>query len=155
METVWWWFDFWVLNLFLLHNCIFIYGVNTSQEGDKCCWRGREDCGRWRNECSERSVPGMKWKVAECSGKNGWTACNAGCWCGCVNEWIGMECWGTKHGMEMTKRTYRQRSTCKSINYLFSFFCTTAGWWGISVVFRGSGVGLRVDLVRLLYIMSA
>ena len=77
------------------------YGVNTSQEGDKCRWRGRIDCWQWRNEWSERSVPEMKWKVAECSGMNGWTASNAGCWCGCVNEWIGMECWGTKHGMEM------------------------------------------------------
>ena len=94
------------------HNCrvvgnfcgylfIITYGVNTPQEGDKCRWCGWEDCGRWRNECSERSVPGMKWKVAECSGKNGWTASNAGCWCGCANVWIGMECWGTKHGMEM------------------------------------------------------
>ena len=84
-----------------LFVCFMYFGVNTSQEGDKCRWRGWMDCWRWRNEWSERSVPGMKWKVAECSGMNGWTASNAGCWCGCVNEWIGMECWGTKHGMEM------------------------------------------------------
>ena len=86
------------------------YGVNTSQEGDKCRWRGRIDCWQWRNEWSERSVPEMKWKVAECSGMNGWTASNAGCWCGCVNEWIGMECWGTKHGMEMKEWMHRQEA---------------------------------------------
>ena len=47
--------------------------------------------------------------------------------CGYGSEGVGMECWGTKHGMEMTKRTYRQRSTCKSFNYLFSFSAQLPG----------------------------
>ena len=65
-----------------------------------------------------------------------WTSISyVGCWCWYGSEWIGMECWGTKHGMEMTKRTYRHGSTFQIINICFSFFCTTAGWWGKSVVF--------------------
>ena len=78
------------------HNCrvvgnfcgylFIIYGVKTSQEGDKCQWKAWEDCGRWRNECSERSDPGMKWKVAECS----------------VMEW--MNCWQCGVLMRMCER---------------------------------------------------
>ena len=84
------------------------------------------DCWQWRNEWSERSVPGMKWKVAECSGMNGWTASNAGCWCGCVNEWIGMECWGTKHGMEMNEWMHWQEAHANN-QFIYPL---TAPWMG-------------------------
>ena len=46
-------------------------GVNTSQEGDKCHWKAWGELWAVKGmKCSERSVPGMKWKVAEYSGMN-------------------------------------------------------------------------------------
>ena len=51
--------NWWVVGNFCGYLFIITYGVNTSQEGDKCRWWGWKDCGRWRNECSERSV--LEW----------------------------------------------------------------------------------------------
>lgn len=87
--------------------------------------------GSERNECSERSNPGMKWKVAEYSVMNEWTAYNAGCWCGWVSVWAGMECWGTKHEMEAKKWTYWHEAHV--IMNIFSSLLHL--WWVVGIFF--------------------
>ena len=46
---------------------------------------------------------------------------------GCVNVGFGTKCSGTKHGMEMTKRTCLHGSTCQIINTYFLFSAPMQG----------------------------
>ena len=51
-------------------------------------------------------------------------------------SWNGVLRYETRNGNDETD--IPAEKYMQIIYYLFSFFCTTVGWWGISVVFRAA-----------------